>query len=155
MRSRTAGVMTTLMRSDRDRRLGKPVKGHAILERMLLVGTRLADHIRASGHSGCIATGQASTRKTGRIHGCTRTLRRKPDSSCTAGAVHTWPFASFRTHALNDRSWRNNGHRAAQARNSSVAFDPTRTWGRNMISSRISGAGRRWPAPSKNGPTVE
>jgi hypothetical protein len=35
------------------------------------------------------------------------------------------------------------------------AFDPTRTWGRNMISSRISGAGRRWPAPSKNGPTVE
>ena len=68
--------MTTLMRSDRDRRLGKPVKGHAILERMLLVGTRSADHIRASGHSGCIATGQASTRKTGRIHGCTRTLRR-------------------------------------------------------------------------------
>src|SRR5271163_3118728 len=47
--------MTTLMRSDRDRRLGKPVKGHAILERMLLVGTRSADHIRASGHSGCIA----------------------------------------------------------------------------------------------------
>ena len=29
--------------------------GHAILERMLLVGTRSADHIRASGHSGCIA----------------------------------------------------------------------------------------------------
>ena len=48
--------------------------GHAILERALLVGTRSADHIRASGHSGCIATGQASTRKTGRIHGC---LRRK------------------------------------------------------------------------------
>jgi hypothetical protein len=55
VRSRTAGVMTTLMRSDRDRQLGKPVKGHAILERMLLVGTRSADHIRASGHSGCIA----------------------------------------------------------------------------------------------------
>ena len=29
--------------------------GHAILERMLLVGTRSADHIRASGHSGCVA----------------------------------------------------------------------------------------------------
>jgi hypothetical protein len=55
VRSRTAGVMTTLMRNDRDRRLGKPVKGHAILERMLLVGARSADHIRASGHSGCIA----------------------------------------------------------------------------------------------------
>ena len=48
-------VMTTLMRNGRDRRLGKPVKGHAILERTLLVGTRSADHIRASGHSGCIA----------------------------------------------------------------------------------------------------
>ena len=63
MRSRTAGVMTTLMRNGRDRRSGKPAKGHAIVERVLLVGTRSADHIRASGHSGCIATGQASTRK--------------------------------------------------------------------------------------------
>ena len=86
-------ICEAVRRPDRDRRLGKPVKGHAILERMLLVGTRSADHIRASSHSGCIATGQASTRKTGRIHGCTRTLRRKPDSSCTAGAVHTWPLA--------------------------------------------------------------
>src|SRR5580692_2767083 len=56
-------VMTTLMRNGRDRRSGKPVMGHAILERALLVGTRSADHIRASGHSGRIATGQASTRK--------------------------------------------------------------------------------------------
>jgi hypothetical protein len=55
--------MTTLMRNGRDRRSGKPVMGHAILERALLVGTRSADHIRASGHSGCIATGRASTRK--------------------------------------------------------------------------------------------
>ena len=70
-------VMTTLMRNGRDRRSGKPVMGHAILERALLVGTRSADHIRASSHSGCIATGQASARKTGRIHGCNRTLRRK------------------------------------------------------------------------------
>ena len=29
--------------------------------------------------------------KIGRIHGCTRTLRKTSDSSCTAGAVHTWP----------------------------------------------------------------
>jgi len=55
VRSRTAGVMTTLMRNGRDRRLGKPVMGHAILERVLLFGTRSADHIRASGHSGRIA----------------------------------------------------------------------------------------------------
>jgi hypothetical protein len=30
--------------------------GHAILERVLLFGTRAADYIRASGHNGCIAT---------------------------------------------------------------------------------------------------
>ena len=54
MRSRTAGVMTTLMRNGRDRRSGKPVKCHAILERVLLFGTRSADYIRASSHNGCI-----------------------------------------------------------------------------------------------------
>jgi hypothetical protein len=53
VRSRTAGVMT-LMRNGRDRRLGKPVTCHARKERVFLVGTRSADHIRASGHSGCI-----------------------------------------------------------------------------------------------------
>jgi uncharacterized protein YqjF (DUF2071 family) len=41
--------------------------------------------------------------------------------------VGSWPLASFRTQALNDRSWSNNGHRAAQARNPSVAFDPKAT----------------------------
>src|SRR5258705_6705791 len=46
--------MTTLMRNGRDRRLEKPVKCHARKERVFLVGTRSADHIRASGHSGCI-----------------------------------------------------------------------------------------------------
>ena len=75
MRSRTAGVMTTLMRNGRDRRLGKPVMGHAIVERVLLFGTRSADYIRASGHSGCIATEVILQAKTGRIHDCTRTLR--------------------------------------------------------------------------------
>src|SRR6516162_9497027 len=30
----------------------------------------------------------------GRIHGCTRTLRRTSDSSCIAGAVHTWHLAT-------------------------------------------------------------
>jgi len=52
VRSRTAGVMTTLMRNGRDRRSGKPVKCHAILERVRLFGTRSADYIRASGQSG-------------------------------------------------------------------------------------------------------
>ena len=54
MRSRTAGVKTTLMRNGRDRRLGKPVRCHARKERVLLFGTQSADHIRASGQSGCI-----------------------------------------------------------------------------------------------------
>ena len=54
MRSRTAGVMTTLMRNGRDRRSGKPVKCHARKECVLLFGTRSADYIRASGHSGRI-----------------------------------------------------------------------------------------------------
>jgi hypothetical protein len=48
--------MTTLMRIGRDRRSGKPALCHARKERVLLFGTRSADYIRASGHSGCIAT---------------------------------------------------------------------------------------------------
>ena len=75
MRSRTAGVMTELMRNGRDRRLGEPVMGHAILERVLLFGTRSADYIRASGHNGCIATEVILQATTGRIHDRTRTLR--------------------------------------------------------------------------------
>src|SRR6516165_6256188 len=35
----------------------------------------------------------------GRIHGCTRTLRRTSDSSCIAGAVHTWHKPTFRCGA--------------------------------------------------------
>ena len=42
-------------------------------------------------HRGCIAMEASLHAKTGRIHGCTRTLRKTSDSSCTAGAVHTWP----------------------------------------------------------------
>ena len=97
MRSRTVGVRTTLMRNGRGRRSGKPVKGHAIVERVFLVGTRSADHIRASGHSGRIAMEASLRAKTGRIHGCTRTLRKTSDSSCTAGAVHTWPLTAAMT----------------------------------------------------------
>ena len=79
MRSRTAGVMTALMRNGRDRRSGKPVMGHAMLERVRMFGTRSADYIRASGHSGCIATEVILQATTGRIHDRTRTLRRKSD----------------------------------------------------------------------------
>ena len=51
--------------------------GHAIVERVFLIGTRSADYIRASGHSGCIATEVILQATTGRIHDRTRTLRRK------------------------------------------------------------------------------
>ena len=43
-----------MMRNGRDRRSGKPAVCHAIDKRVLLVGTRSADYIRASGQSGCI-----------------------------------------------------------------------------------------------------
>src|SRR6478672_5678320 len=52
--------MMTLMRNGRDRRLGKPGMGHAILERVFLFGTRSADHIRASGHGGRVVMGTSS-----------------------------------------------------------------------------------------------
>src|SRR5262245_64161306 len=55
--------MTALMRNGRDRRLGEPVMGHARLERVRLFGTRSADYIRASGHTGCIAQRQSSKRR--------------------------------------------------------------------------------------------
>ena len=70
--ARTAGYQ----RNGRDRRSGKPVRATAKKERVLLFGTRSADYIRASGHNGCIAIGASLHAKTGRIHGCTRTLRR-------------------------------------------------------------------------------
>jgi hypothetical protein len=55
--------------------IGKPVWADAILERVRSVWDRSADHIRASGHSGRIAMEASLQAKTGRIHGCTRTLR--------------------------------------------------------------------------------
>ena len=39
MRSRTAGVMTTLMRNGRDRRSENPFWADAMLERVFMVGT--------------------------------------------------------------------------------------------------------------------
>jgi hypothetical protein len=101
VRSRTAGVMTTLMRNGRDRRSGKPVMGHAILERALLVGTRSADHIRASGHSGRIATGQASKRKqAGYMAAPERFAKRQIPLAPRAPSIHgpfrpSWRVASL------------------------------------------------------------
>jgi hypothetical protein len=98
VRSLTAGVKTTLMRNGRDRRLGKPVKCHARKERVFLVGTRSADHIRASAQSGCIhrpdtwlhpnASPNCQIPLAPRapsIHGTFETCRRKPRTSAYLG----------------------------------------------------------------------
>ena len=89
MRSRTAGVMTALMRNGRDRRLGEPVMGHATLERVRMFGTRSADYIRASGHDGCIATEVILQAKQAEYMTAPERFAEKSDSSCTAGTVHT------------------------------------------------------------------
>jgi hypothetical protein len=81
--------MTTSMRNGRDRRLGKPVKCHARKERALLVGTRSANHIRASGHNGC------TQRPDTWLH--PNASQKTSDSPCTAGAVHTWHFSAVPT----------------------------------------------------------
>src|SRR5271170_7281361 len=92
--------MTTLMRNGRDRRSGKPVKGHAKLERALLVGTRSADHIRASGHNGWIATGQASTRKqAGYMAAPERFAKRQIHLAPRAPSIHG-PFRTLRNVRL-------------------------------------------------------
>ena len=55
VRSRTAGVMTTLMRNSRDRR-SETRLGRRDSRARVVVRDRSADHIRASGHCGWIAT---------------------------------------------------------------------------------------------------
>jgi hypothetical protein len=138
--------MTTLMRNGRDRRSGKPVMGHAILERALLVGTRSADHIRASSHSGCIATGQASTRKTGRIHGCTRTLRRKVRFLLHRGhrpyMAHLYgPAARCKPKVMIWRSW-------SCASVSGLFTEPLSSWP-SWISARVRSHSRLGPEGQK------
>jgi hypothetical protein len=71
VRSRTARVMMTLMRNGSRPSIGKPAKCHARKERVLLVGT---DQRITSGPAARTAA------LKGRIHGCTRTLRKMSDS---------------------------------------------------------------------------
>ena len=63
--------------------------GHATLERVLLFGTRSADYIRASGHSGCIATEVILQAKQAEYMTAPERFAEMSDSPCTAGAVHT------------------------------------------------------------------
>ena len=70
--------------------------GHARQERVKLVGTRSADYIRASGHCGCIAMGQASTRKQAVYMAAPERFAKSQICSCNAGTVHTWPISTNR-----------------------------------------------------------
>jgi hypothetical protein len=70
--------------------------GHAILERVRLLGTQSADYIRAGGHSGCIATEVILQATTGRIHDRTRTLRRKVRFPLAPRAPMVWTPPSRR-----------------------------------------------------------
>jgi len=71
VRSRTARVTMTLMRNGSRPSIGKPAMCHARKERVLLVGT---DQRITSGPAAITAAFK------GRIHGCTRTLRKTSDS---------------------------------------------------------------------------
>src|SRR5580704_3748455 len=96
--------MTTLMRNGRDRRSENPFWADAILEREQVVGT---DQRITSGPAATVAAsrGGKPPSETGRIHGCTRTLRKKVRFvPCTAGAVHTWPLLRGRVVHFGDGS---------------------------------------------------
>src|SRR5262249_27874157 len=109
------GVMTTLMRNGRDRRSGKPVKCHARKERVLLVGTRSADHIRASGHSG-------------RIQRPHTWLHPNVSLRCPIFPLHRGrrPYMAL-TRGRPDRSWMSGplGHHSNDARGTTITKDPT------------------------------
>jgi len=89
--SRTAGVMKTLMRNGRDRRSENPFWATRYLSACFWLGPISGSHQGQRPQR--LHRAQAILRaKTGRIHGCTRTLRKEVRFfPCTAGAVHTWP----------------------------------------------------------------
>src|SRR6516165_9781322 len=114
--------MKILMRNGRVRRSENPFWATAKKERVLLSGT---DQRITSGpaakrlHSkaGYMAAPERFAEsqiplapRAPSIHGCTRTLRRKSDSSCTAGAVHTWPMTSLAAVQQYTCSWGNRRH---------------------------------------------
>ena len=76
MRSRTARVMTTLMRNGRDRRSENPSGPTRYLSACYCPGPISGSH-QGQRPRGCIATEVILQATIGRIHGCTRTLRRK------------------------------------------------------------------------------
>ena len=74
--------------------IGKPVMGHARKERVLLFGTDQR-----------ITSGPAAKRPHSKAEYMTAPERfaQMSDSSCTAGAVHTWPIARATAAARHGR----------------------------------------------------
>ena len=83
-----------MMRNGRDRRSENPLLGHARKERVVLVGTDQR-----------ITSGPAAKRlhsKAGYMAAPER-FAHMSDSSCTAGAVHTWPISEAKGDDSGDR----------------------------------------------------
>ena len=103
MRSRTAGVMTTLMRNGRDRRSENPLWADAIVERVFVVGT---DQRITSGPAATAAASQrGKPRRENRpdtwLH--PNASQKSQICSCNAGTVHTWPIATRRLRMTERR----------------------------------------------------
>ena len=77
--------------------------GHAIDERVVLFGTRSADYIRASGHSGCIAmeASQASRRKQAEYMTAPERFAEKSDSLLHRGRR---PYMTHKLHSARSAS---------------------------------------------------
>src|ERR1700736_2923689 len=79
--------------------IGKPVPCHARKERAVLIGT---DQRITSGPAANAAASrwrQSSKRKQAGYMTAPERFAEKSDSSCNAGAVHTWPTAAIRGNA--------------------------------------------------------
>ena len=76
--------------------------GHATLERVRLFGTRSADYIRASGHSGCIATEVVLQAKQAEYMTAPERFAEMPDFSLAprAPSIHD-PTATLAVHCGN------------------------------------------------------
>ena len=73
--------------------------GHATLERVRLFGTRSADYIRASGHSGCIATEVVLQAKQAEYMTAPERFAEMPDFSLAprAPSIHD-PYRKWSVH---------------------------------------------------------
>ena len=73
-----------------------------ILECEVLVGTRSAEGIMASGHVNRIKRPNTWLHRP--------MLQNREESSCQTGAVHTWHKADVPLVSTHARCWRNSGH---------------------------------------------